>query len=257
MHTSRFATFVPFELIAKSSDDSLGKIKGIATSESVDADREVIKQNGLDWSFFLNKGTLTYEHPLGALNIVGEPTAVRLIKKGGVSATEIEGVLYLDDPLGKELWKKASTMKKAGGGRALGFSIEGRIPKGGRAGKVIKKAVVHSVAISPVPKNPDSWWEPLAASLGAAFRAGHTLDEILQRAETYGYPAQGAAAAGAGGLGKLGPQSIQNKIDKKWLKDLSNDDLAVLHVLKNLPDTTTWAQGIAVYNVMRSKLRVK
>ena len=81
----------------------------------------------------------------------------------GVTASA-EGVLYLDDPLGKALWDKAHTMKKAGGERSLGFSIEGKVPKiGGRKGNKILKAKVHSVAISPVPKNPLTWWEPLAA----------------------------------------------------------------------------------------------
>lgn len=257
LHFDNFRTFVPFEVI-KSGDtpetENLGKIRGVATSEKKDADDEIILQDGLDWSFFKSRGVLTYEHPLGALNIVGHPTQVTPTVRDGVAMTEIEGVLYLDDPLGKALFEKATTMKKAGGDRSLGFSIEGKVPKGGRAGKIIQKAVVHSVAISPVPKNPDSWWEPLAASLGRAFDAGCTIDEILERAEKMGYPTQGQAAVGSGGLDKLAPQSLQDKLDEKWLKGVTNKDLAVMAILKEF-GSANWSQGVAVYETMRKRIK--
>jgi hypothetical protein len=250
-----FRTFVPFEIVEKagSKDPLRGQIRGIATSEAVDADDEIILQDGLDWSYFKSRGLITYEHPLGALNIVGHPTRVISTKVNGLAATAIEGELYLEDPLGKQLWEKARTMKKAGGARSLGFSIEGKVLPGGRDGKKIRKAKVHSVAISPVPKNPDSWWEPLAASLSHAFRAGHSMREILAKAEAAGYPAQGGAASGSGGVDKLATQSLQGRVDPKWLKGLTNRDLAVLHILKELP-TASWAQGESVFEAIRSRV---
>lgn len=263
MHLDHFRTFVPFEIVksgeGEDTESRLGKIRGIATSETRDADDEVIMQDGLDWTFFKSRGVLTYEHPIGALNIVGHPTSVTPVVRDGTPMTQIEGVLYLDDPLGKALYEKATTMKKAGGDRALGFSIEGKVPKGGRVGKTIRSAVVHSVAISPVPKNRDSWWEPIAASLGRAFGAGVTFDEILQRAEAMGYPAQGQAAVGPGGVDKLATQSLQDtkptgeKLSSKWSAGLSERDLAVTHILKELP-FASWAQGMAVYEAMRKRI---
>lgn len=254
--TDIFRRHVPFDIIEKGSEGETnrGVIHGVATSEKRDADDEIIIQNGLDWSFFKSRGYITYEHPLGVLNIVGEPTEVTPTDVNGVAATEIEAALYLDDPLGKAVWEKARAIKKAGGTRRLGFSIEGKIKKGGRRGKKIVAAKVHSVAISPVPKNSDSWWEPLAASLANALRAGHGIDEIIYRAESFGYPAGGDAAVGTGGLGKLGRQSLQGKVDKKWLAGVTNRDLAILHILKELP-AASWAQGEAVYDKIRKRVK--
>lgn len=247
-----FKAYVPFEIetVEKSGDRSLGRITGIASSETVDADQEVILQDGLEWDFFLRKGTLTYEHPIGALNIVGEPISIERMEHNGVAATKIIGVLYLDDPLGKALWNKATTMKKAGGNRTLGFSVEGRVPPGARDGRTIKAARVHSVAISPVPKNPDSWWEPIQASMKRALAAGHSLGEVLQRAEGIGYPDQSQGV----GFDKLTAQSIQGGIDSKWLKGVTVRDMAILHILKELP-SASWAQGEAVFAAISSKFK--
>lgn len=169
--------WAPFEVIEKSGDDSSGRgrIRGIASSEAIDADNEIILQKGLD---FTNAKWITLEHPCGVTNIVGEPIDFKLVKAGEHLATEIEADLFLTDALGKQIFEKAKTLSKAQAKSKLGFSIEGRAVK--RDGNKIEEAVVHSVAISANPKNPMAMFDPVMASM-------------FWRAATAGYPQQGVA----------------------------------------------------------------
>lgn len=254
MKDQLFSTFIPFDVIEKAGegDPLRGPIRGIASTESKDQDDEIVLQEGLDWSAFLGKSgnvrpiPLTYEHPLGVNNIVGEATSVRVIDHNGVKATEIEGHLYLNDEQGANVWKKACAMKKAGSLR-LGFSVEGRVPPGGRQGNVITKAKIYSVAISPVPRNLDSWWEPLAASI----LAGLKNTEYFARSEKIEGIAQGESAMGSGGIEKLVPQKIQKKVDSaSWPAGLTEDDLMATIVAKNNPELS-WLKCCEFANQIR------
>lgn len=145
----------------------LAPLSGIASSETADADDDEIEQPGLDWDFALKKGIFTYEHPVDIARLAGYPERVELVTLSkGQTATRIHGQLYLNRPYGKLVYDTQKAMREAGGQRSLGFSIEGRVLKGGRKGKRITRAQVLSVAISPVPKNPDTWCD-LAASMFA------------------------------------------------------------------------------------------
>jgi hypothetical protein len=143
----------------------LAPISGVASSEAADADEDEIDQAGLDWSFCLTKGIFTYEHPVDIARLAGYPEKVEQIRlSSGKLATRVSGQLYLNRPFGKLVYDTQKAMAEAGGRRTLGFSIEGRVLPGGRKGKRVTKAQVLSIAISPVPKNPDTWMD-IAASM--------------------------------------------------------------------------------------------
>ena len=143
----------------------LAPISGVASSEAADADEDEIDQTGLDWSFCLTKGIFTYEHPVDIARLAGYPEKVEQIRlSSGKLATRVSGQLYLNRPFGKLVYDTQKAMAEAGGRRTLGFSIEGRVLPGGRKGKRVTKAQVMSIAISPVPKNPDTWMD-IAASM--------------------------------------------------------------------------------------------
>lgn len=143
----------------------LAPISGVASSEAADADDDEIDQTGLDWSFCLTKGIFTYEHPVDISRLAGYPEKVEQIRlSSGKLATRVSGQLYLNRPFGKLVYDTQKAMAEAGGRRTLGFSIEGRVLPGGRKGKRVTKAQVMSIAISPVPKNPDTWMD-IAASM--------------------------------------------------------------------------------------------
>lgn len=266
--------WTPFEVAKAEEGDvdkdgrPLAKISGYCSTVTKDSDEQWVDQNGLDFSKALTTGFFTYEHPLGAINIVGFPTqtAREVIQKAdkSVDATRVTGYLYKDDKLGKVLLEKAVTMAKAGGQRRLGFSIEGKLKPGGKVGNCLRAVDVRSIAISPAPKNPDTWWEPVMHSLNAALVGNEPvtpewLEQAVWKAEAMGYPAQGAAASGAGGVPKLALQSIQNgaldfaktpPIPQEYLQGLTADDLLVARILKKLP-SAKWSQGLDVLKVIR------
>lgn len=239
-----------------------GPIRGIASSESVDADGEVVVQDGIDWSWFKSHGFLTLEHPLHAMNVIGEPHEIKKIMHNGVPATEVRGELYLEDPVGMSVWKKAVAIRKSGGSRRFGMSIEGKVVE--RDGNVIKRSEVRSLAISPQPRNQDAWMEPLAASQAglpmALFQNPMLMQfmgqfsglqkEILQRAETVGYPNQGQAVAPTG-IEALVRQSLQGAPSSSLP---SMDEMIVLRLLKKFP-YLTWAQGCSAVDEARDKLK--
>jgi hypothetical protein len=232
--------WTPCELLKAGDSDGpearpLGKIRGITSSEIRDLDGEIIVQKGLDWTDALEFGHLTHEHPLGSLNIVGYPERVEptTVTKGDKEfpATLLEGSLYLDDKTGKELWEKGITMQKAGGRRALGLSIEGRIKPGARKrGGFVDGIMVKSVAISSQPRNRTSWWKPVMRGLVMSQDPDHPLAVEPQwleqatwkaealgmlKAETVGYPTQ--AVANANGISNLVPQSVSGgKANASW-----------------------------------------
>jgi hypothetical protein len=171
------------EPITKSGESGeprlLAPISGIASSETADADEDEIDQAGLDWNFCLKKGIFTYEHPVDIARLAGYPEKVEQVRlSNGALATRVSGQLYLNRPFGKLVYDTQKAMAEAGGSRTLGFSIEGRVMPGGRKGKRVTKAQVLSIAISPVPKNPDTWMDIAASMFNRGYAAGDMAKAI-------------------------------------------------------------------------------
>jgi hypothetical protein len=77
-------------------------------------------------------------------------------------------VLYLSKKLGQQVYETATAMKKAGGDRSLGFSVEGQVLlRDPLDNKRILKARVLNVAITAMPVNPHTNLELIARSIGA------------------------------------------------------------------------------------------
>ena len=166
-----FARWIPMTL-QKASDaeeesEELTKaeIGGICSTSDMDFEGETIEQDGLDWSYFLNHGWFNHEHQQGTANVLGHPTKVESV---GENKTRVEGVLYLDKKLGREVYETARAMQKAGGDRSLGFSVEGQVTMRDPAQpKRVLKARVLNVAITSAPVNPHTNLELIARSMGA------------------------------------------------------------------------------------------
>lgn len=249
-----------------------GPIRGVASTESVDADGEVVIQKGIDWSWFTNHGFFTLEHPIHAMNIIGEPLELEHTEIDGVPATLVKGELYLEDPVGLAVWKKAVAIRKSGGQRRLGMSIEGRVLE--RDGKTIKRSDVRSIAISPQPRNKDAWFEPLAASrLGMGvnpmgmygmpygqFPNVHNFP-VQQKADSgmVGYPGEGVArdSGFVGGIAPLVRESLQGNADNaSFGNGMDLSDVLITRVLKKYPHLT-WAQGLAAVKQAKGRLRLE
>ena len=239
---SSFSLFAPFDIVEKAGeeDKKRGMIQGIASTNALDADGEVVHQGGLDWSFFLERGFLSLEHPLGIGNIIGAPIGVERKDIDGVDSTLIKAEIYLDDPAGKRVFEKARMLKNSGGKRRLGFSIEGQCLQ--RQGNEILRAKVHSVAISAMPKNPNTYFEPIMASLMAAAVAN------------IGYQ----TAASGTGLGVLMPQSMDG-VSSKMTPNIEvrrSDDELTAEILKRYP-WMSWTQGKAILKTVKKTMELE
>lgn len=223
----------------------LARIVGIANSEAEDEDGDEIDQEGLSWDYFIGKGggkkgngLVIFEHPVGILNTVGYPTKVELVEVKSlvtnklVKATRVECDLYLEDPLGRAVYKKARIMQRAGGERKLGFSIEGGVQR--RQGKKVLKARVKWLAITAAPRNHDSWWEPLLRSMMAK--------------SAIGYPTQGMPSSGA--IAPLVAASLQGAT-------CINRDELLMKIAKQWPQELTWSQAERVFDELVKVLTAK
>lgn len=165
-----FARWVPVsfsDVLSKAEEDekATAEIGGICSTDDLDFEGESIAQDGLDWSYFLRHGWFNHEHQQGPSAVLGHPIKIEPVDE---KRTRVEGVLYLAKELGKQVYETAIALKKAGGSRSLGFSIEGQVllrcPKNP---KKVLKARVLNVAITSAPVNPHTNLELIARSMGA------------------------------------------------------------------------------------------
>ena len=223
-----FAIWSPFDVIEKGRDNvnggdaekMVGRIGGIISSEAKDQQNESLVQTGVDWSYFINKGWFNYEHNAGPDNVLGHPESVTPASLNGEPATRVEGVLYLHKPKAREIYETALAMKKAGGKRQLGFSVEGQVVERDTRNKTkITKARVLNVAITAHPVHPDARLEVLMRSLDKA-GVGYQSPTGFQD---------------AGSIGPLIPQSLEGVpalasfgVDAFRRKRMSVQELALL-----------------------------
>lgn len=147
----------------RSADQKTAKIKGVISTEATDLQGESVAQDGLDFSYFLKRGWLNYDHQTGPANILGYPSKVT--RQG--AETILEGTLLLEQPKAREIYKTARRLERAQTGRGLGFSIEGQvIDRDPQNPNRITRARVLHVAITPSPVNPYTSLELLKSLIG-------------------------------------------------------------------------------------------
>ena len=167
-----FARWVPVSfsdvLLSKGeceTEQVTAQIGGICSTDDLDFEGECIAQEGLDWSYFLRHGWFNHEHQQGPSAVLGHPVKIEPVDE---KRTRVEGVLYLAKELGRQVYETAMALKKAGGERTLGFSIEGQVlQRCPENAKKVLKARVLNVAITSAPVNPHTHLELIARSMGA------------------------------------------------------------------------------------------
>jgi hypothetical protein len=195
---------------------------GIASTEAVDMDGESIKQENLDWSYFLKAGRIIDNHGRSGSDVVGFPSKVWEDKVEGKKVTWIEGYLFEDEHT-QELIKRMRESQAVG--RPFGLSIEATQPEYGseKGVRTIKRASVINVAVTPYPVNPTTFVAVLKA--------------LKQKGIEFGNPSGAAASDGAA----LTPQSLDRKLAvatlggdvmtdaiKKFLEGLDEEEKAGL-----------------------------
>lgn len=168
---------VPLE---KGGKTEVGLIRGPATSERRDLQKEKLRRDGADYSSFLgslqkggehaDSGAITLEHPAGVFNPIGEPVD---LEKGethdGVKCFYLTSRLWVnEDPLAKATWEKVLTIQKASKRVRLGYSVEGHATKRNPEDRtdVLEWCWTNTV-ITGAPRNRDAFFDPILASLNA------------------------------------------------------------------------------------------
>ena len=146
----------------KSEDKKNGRIyvEGIISTENEDAQGEIMRQSGMDFSYFKKRGYINNEHKQGAENMLGAPTELKSMKYKGVPATFMKGYLFADNPKVQEIITSMNAMKAANSDRGLGFSVEGAVIERDKNNpNIITKSKILNVSLVASPANPDSTLE--------------------------------------------------------------------------------------------------
>ena len=135
------------------SDDGDWKVMGLASTSKRDLQGEVVDQTGLDLTpLDMKKGVFNWDHKKGPENTIGVIDAYQKTKDG----LFLEGRLLKNHSRAKAVYEIMSSLNKADTGR-MGMSIEGVIKeRTGDGGKTIKRAVIHSCALTMNPVNTDT-----------------------------------------------------------------------------------------------------
>lgn len=155
---NKFNFFIPatFEK-GSNGDDTVMRIKGIASSETEDSDGETLLPSGFDLTPLLSKGFLNYNHQSqkDPSAIIGEPTRAEIINNG--KDLYIEGFLYPDSDEARKTFKLAQVLEKNSPNRRMGFSIEGKaLEKDPFNPLRITKARITGIALTACPKNANT-----------------------------------------------------------------------------------------------------
>jgi hypothetical protein len=229
-----FSTWIPIELISKgegvSDDDeqedennSLAYIRGVVSTDDTDFEGERVEQRGLDWSYFLKNGWFNHEHRPGPEAILGHPLKI----EQGEHSTTVEGVLYLEKPLAKEIYTTAVAMRKAGGDRSLGFSIEGQVTaRNNEDTKVILGARVINCAITAHPMNPNTNLEVIARSMtgSVGYQDAAIPDADAALSALVEQSLEGRKASATYG-GTIKPSRLRAMLSAQFNNDLSEEEL--------------------------------
>lgn len=169
LQNDRFSFWVPAHALLVKSEgakadgsDATGKrwIQGIASTDSLDLQGEVVEQNGIDFSYFLKYGYFNNDHKPGFDNKVGQPTECKVTSKG----LWVKGYLFQNHKIADSIWELLNSLSASGASRKVGFSVQGKVLR--RRGNRIAKCWIQDIAITPCPVNPTTWAE-IAKSLSA------------------------------------------------------------------------------------------
>lgn len=145
----------------------LWKFGGIASSEAIDAEGDVILRKVLDVSYLAKRGYVNWDHSRAPADQLGFTTRAEIIEPNDVGRYEeildvplektvsvyVEGALYQSVKKAQEVYEILKSIPSGVEG-ALGLSVEGAMVR--NEDKSIARAVVRGCAMTPVPAHPDT-----------------------------------------------------------------------------------------------------
>ncbi len=222
-------------------------VKGLVSSELRDLEGERIVQSGIDWSWFLKYGHLTFGHPATEFNKIGRPLRVANAKlEDGTPATWLEGNLWLRKPLGQQAYLDHQAALAAGDA-GMGFSIEGNaLERDPNDPTIVLRCIVYTVAIAFQPINPITQLDPIEAAVAGLRKAltvgagsdGTQPDQVAAWLIQTLTGLLGMGPQGSGSLAALAKATTPDPTRLSLLKGVSNDDLRALRIARQDPDIT-------------------
>lgn len=162
-----FEAWIPLQM-QKGMDGVDGapmRVEGIISSEGLDADGEMVLQDGLILDYFMQKGWINDNHDQSSGAGLGYPIAAeRIVLPDGKQATKIVAE-FVPTQRARDTFE---LIKASQGVRDFGFSVEGGIIERNGIdgkGKIIRQAIVRDVSLTRHPKNPDCTITNLVKSL--------------------------------------------------------------------------------------------
>lgn len=180
--------------LTKAKDNSINygsKFNGIASTERYDREDQVILQKGLDFTPFIDYGYFNDGHPVkdkkGKIISSGKMVAVPVGKKAwfekALNQWHVEGQFLPHVKEANGLVDLAKSFSDIETPRRLGLSVEGKITDADdedpKKAKVIKKALIYRVTITPQPVNPDAELNLLAKAIRDEIAFQEKSDETL------------------------------------------------------------------------------
>lgn len=170
---------MPAEL--EKAADGNWKLKGLASTQGLDQQGEMIVQKGIDLSPIDNKkGIINWDHQKGVENILGTLDGYSFGKQG----LYIEGRLFKNHDKAKAVQQIMSSLGSDDHGR-MGLSVEGSIlERDPNNPKIIKKCKINAVALTMNPVNTDTYADLIKSMADIDFESTKdaTEDNIVEEA---------------------------------------------------------------------------
>lgn len=209
-----YSVFVPIEDhdLMKSIDvDENGDfiVQGVMTSDDQDEEDDSISPEGMDCSYFLEKGWIKYEHGKNPDQFIGEPLEVKVGRfehptlMKAVNGVFVKGRLFANRKLTQQAIDAMQDLQKSHTKRRMGWSIEGSVKERNKAGKIVK-SVLRNVVLTMNPVNTTTWAE-LAKSFAKDHEMWIDMDESVDKSMDLS-GAQAIATQSLEGAKKKDPQ---------------------------------------------------
>jgi hypothetical protein len=193
MNKPDFNFFIPIEAdsIEKSTSKG-GKYKdiivsGMASDASVDSDEEVLMPNGFQLDRFLKLGWVNYDHRAkdSSKYLIGEPVEAKVEN----NKFFIKAKLFGENPIARDVVDTMKMLKKSGSNRKIGWSIEGRaLERDPQNQKKVTKALITGVAITPNPKNGNSYADIVKGEYSTPYVSEYQYQDDIEKSvqDTHG-----------------------------------------------------------------------
>ena len=187
-------------------------VQGVMTTDSVDEEDDSITPEGMDCSYFLEKGWVKYEHGNAPNQFIGEPLEVKIgqfthpTRHEVVKGIFVKAKLFAQRKLAQEAIQAMQDLQKSATKRTMGWSIEGNVKERNRKTGKIVKSILRNVVLTMNPVNTVTW-----AELAKSFEKNHELTISLDVEKSM--DAVGAAA--------IMPQSLEGTTkdpQRDWVK---------------------------------------